>query len=1173
MAANTWTRLAVVAHVLVLVTETVEASVSSWTNLATPVTHVNTSYMDDYENSWSPWSEWSSCSRTCDGGAMYQLRRCNAVSGCKGHHVRYKICNMEPCPDGTDFRAAQCSAYNDQPYDGELVEWHPYYDEESPCTLMCVDSKGRVEEMAPRVRDGTRCRLGSLDMCIDGVCQRVGCNLEIGSKASVDECGVCGGDGSSCSKDLFRWGKMGTGCSVSCGGGYEVSRVVCQNRDTGVEVDADLCPGERPTSSDLSVECNSRPCPPKWVADDNWSPCSKTCGGGIRVRHVYCVEETNGTRTKVWHHMCHGHKPKTQEQCNNQPCYSEWMTGEWSKCSATCGQGLQIRNVTCKTKQKYLTCDPMIEPRRTQTCTSNAACFRDNSFETDSDFAGGSTKSTSFSLAHAQRLVGQQKTSSHTMFVSDNWGPCSVTCGEGVRTRKVYCKAHLDYTQIMTKLTDDACTGPKPAEVERCLAMPCPTNKMFDQSERSVRDGYADASSEEFNPPKVAPGSFGKTYSWKREGFTHCSASCLGGVQESLVLCVREEDKKIVSPYLCSRDDQPEVLTQTCNDQPCPPRWNVSEFQPCSHSCGIGLQVREVNCIHEVTEGNTAIVPNNMCPTPVPTDRKQCNMIDCPTEWRSSEWTKCSKKCNGGVKTRVVECVQRIAHGHIINQPDSECTGDKPPDSKLCNPNACSAVHEAIMVSDVAQKYEQGSPEEDVTLKVGGEATVYRGVEMKMRCPVKRAKIQWTKDGQTLQNGKKVRITKKGVLKIHATTYSDRGTYSCTAGNVRATMNISIKPRPGEFPSSEEIDKPMNQQDTDASPSFASPQGIDPTFDISHERIKGEHNRELKRKSKGKLKSTQSTPQSTTSTNPQVGSEKNALDDSPKPTTSGSSRNLPHLHSLLFNLKALWPFQGGNSVSNSRVNRMFMEEPTNHKGSVTTTEDPLGQAVLLGKGDRKSVKFEWIITEWSTCSPPCGGNGFQMRAAHCMVKLNNMTQSVDNNLCEDAGLPTPVTIQKCQTDDCPQWKVTEWRPCEESRCFTWNTAMQRRDVYCQNSNEATISDEACKGIEKPVNRKECYNDQCKGTWKVGEWTDCTASCEKDGLRYRILQCVWFGTNKPAGTACRDQPRPPVMKTCTGSACPPKDDCKDQNKHSCKNVKQMNMCHLRQYQLQCCQTCK
>lgn len=49
--------------------------------------------------------------------------------------------------------------------------------------------------------------------------------------------------------------------------------------------------------------------------------------------------------------------------------------------------------------------------------------------------------------------------------------------------------------------------------------------------------------------------------------------------------------------------------------------------------------------------------------------------------------------------------------------------------------------------------------------------------------------------------------------------------------------------------------------------------------------------------------------------------------------------------------------------------------------------------------------------------------------------------------------------------------------------------MQRRNVYCQNSDGATISDAACHGIEKPVNRKECYNDQCKGTWKVGEWSE------------------------------------------------------------------------------------
>lgn len=112
------------------------------------------------------------------------------------------------------------------------------------------------------------------------------------------------------------------------------------------------------------------------------------------------------------------------------------------------------------------------------------------------------------------------------------------------------------------------------------------------------------------------------------------------------------------------------------------------------------------------------------------------------------------------------------------------------------------------------------------------------------------------------------------------------------AGNSQATMSINIKPRPGEFPSSEEIDKPMNQQDPGIyiciciyvcvycvvyqligsldvfvhkrhilcilgmNPSYANSQGMEPSFDISHERIKGVHNHEMKRKQFSKTKTT-----------------------------------------------------------------------------------------------------------------------------------------------------------------------------------------------------------------------------------------------------------------------------------------------------------------------------
>lgn len=86
---------------------------------------------------WSGWSDFSTCSRTCDGGVAFQLRRCHSPSGCRGESVRYRICNMQACPDQQDFRAQQCIAFNDVPYDGALFVWSPHYDYSEPCALTC----------------------------------------------------------------------------------------------------------------------------------------------------------------------------------------------------------------------------------------------------------------------------------------------------------------------------------------------------------------------------------------------------------------------------------------------------------------------------------------------------------------------------------------------------------------------------------------------------------------------------------------------------------------------------------------------------------------------------------------------------------------------------------------------------------------------------------------------------------------------------------------------------------------------------------------------------------------------------------------------------------------------------------------------------------------------------
>uniref|UniRef100_A0A3B3ZHL1 ADAMTS/ADAMTS-like cysteine-rich domain-containing protein n=1 Tax=Periophthalmus magnuspinnatus TaxID=409849 RepID=A0A3B3ZHL1_9GOBI len=116
-------------------------------------------------------------------------------------NIRYRTCSTADCPlEAGDFRAQQCSAHNDVKLDGVSHEWVAApYDPSAPCALRCRAKGGTLTvELAPKVLDGTRCRDDAPDMCINGVCQEVGCDRQLGSRVKEDNCGVCGGDGSTC---------------------------------------------------------------------------------------------------------------------------------------------------------------------------------------------------------------------------------------------------------------------------------------------------------------------------------------------------------------------------------------------------------------------------------------------------------------------------------------------------------------------------------------------------------------------------------------------------------------------------------------------------------------------------------------------------------------------------------------------------------------------------------------------------------------------------------------------------------------------------------------------------------------------------------------------------------------------------------------------------------------
>lgn len=76
--------------------------------------------------------------------------------------------------------------------------------------------------------------------------------------------------------------------------------------------------------------------------------CSKSCGGGHQSRNVTCTKQR--TLEEVDASLCDSsQKPAEWQKCGLFDCAPEWIEGEWSKCSAPCGQkGIRERKVHCE---------------------------------------------------------------------------------------------------------------------------------------------------------------------------------------------------------------------------------------------------------------------------------------------------------------------------------------------------------------------------------------------------------------------------------------------------------------------------------------------------------------------------------------------------------------------------------------------------------------------------------------------------------------------------------------------------------------------------------------------------------------------------------------------------------------------------------------------------------
>ncbi|CAK6972959.1 ADAMTS-like protein 1%2C partial [Scomber scombrus] len=699
---------------------------------------------EDKDIGWDAWGTWSDCSRTCGGGASYSLRRCLNGGNCDGKNIRYRTCSNMDCPaESGDFRAQQCSAHNDIKYQGVTHEWVPApYDPSAPCALRC-QAKGRslTIELAPKVLDGTRCRADAFDMCISGVCQEVGCDRQLTSGAREDNCGVCGGDGSTCRlvrgqalPHLTAEESVKTVLEVPVGSRFVrvnakgpdmivIEAVSLQGRreetslvSTGSYVigntsldfqrgmDRQTLRTHGPLNADYIIKMKFggpkdtvvqflfyQPIRYQWRETD-FFPCSVTCGGGYQLNSAECTD-IRSNQTLPEHH-CNSYPENTKptpklKECNMDPCPES--------------DGF-------KEVMPYDHFQPLPRWEQGPWTQCSVSCGEDGGWQdrsvvcVEEDTHGQFSQVDEWKCTHSPRPVTRQicNTFACPQWVAMEWSQCTVTCGRGLRYRVVLCIDHRG------QHIGGCDASLKPHVKEDCL-VPIACHKPRESVPVEAKVPWLKQAHEleehhtATEDPTFVPGPW-----------SACSVTCGPGRQTREVKCrvlLSFTKTEVDLPEEECGEDRPQ-LERPCNQGICTRvpgissdlqehvdsyiqtgevhSWDYRGFTACSATCAAGKQTAVVRCVNRKRgeEEEDSLCDSSSKPAVM---IRICNPEPCPPRWEVTAWTSCSASCGVGIQTRSVFCMRLLSvdQQDILTVSEDDCREFKPAILQPCNQVDC----------------------------------------------------------------------------------------------------------------------------------------------------------------------------------------------------------------------------------------------------------------------------------------------------------------------------------------------------------------------------------------------------------------------------------------------------------------------------------------------------
>uniref|UniRef100_A0ABM5GM22 SCO-spondin n=1 Tax=Pogona vitticeps TaxID=103695 RepID=A0ABM5GM22_9SAUR len=576
------------------------------------------------DGGFTPWTPWTPCSLTCGGlGNMTRSRHCtspapaNGGQDCAGPRVDLKYCQTLDC-HAVALPTKEPVSGTAGSEEDRFSPWSPW----TPCSKTCSDPA------FPAIKTRLRFCPGGAN-CTGEPFQEQECNLP-----QCTEAGPCQGEecqGMNCTWHLWSpWSE----CSRSCGVGQQRRLRTYSPPGEGGHWCQDILTGNTERRF-----CNLKACKVDgaWSTWSPWSWCDRVCGGGRSSRSRTCTSPPpkNGGQ------LCPGEKYQVRV-CNPQPCEEGCPPGmHLADCANACPshcwdlqEGLMCQDgeaceLGCRCPNGTLEQDGLcVSPSHCECTDAQGHSWAPGSLRDDGcnncTCTGGRLLCTNHTCAPSECAWS----------LWSSWSECSLTCGNGLRTR---FRTPTSGSWALECLKEQRETHP-------CSPGPCPPLCLRDGQEMDLGATWLLGECQQcICTPEgifcldIACAVHGGWTPWSP--WSDCTASCGHGHQIRTRACINPPPRNQGLP--CAG---PETQAQNCSGlPPCPGDelclW--SPWGPCSASCGTGLTSRTGTCA---------------CPTPEqPAGGPPCNhsqrqevaacylraCTECP--WSSwTHWTTCS---------------------------------------------------------------------------------------------------------------------------------------------------------------------------------------------------------------------------------------------------------------------------------------------------------------------------------------------------------------------------------------------------------------------------------------------------------------------------------------------------------------------------------------------------